>query len=146
MFINDDLDDYCKELQISISKNEINNIPEDLIEHFTKPKNFGRMNDPDGGAVTKGQCGDTMEMYLIIEEDKITKINFYTDGCSTTSACGLLTSELARGLTVKNALKISPSDVIDKIGDTIQGSFHCAILAVITLHKAIADYYLRIGM
>lgn len=139
-------DDFLDELQENILRDEVKSLPEELVEHFTKPKNFGRMNDPDGGAIVRGQCGDTMEMYIIIEEEKISNVLFYTDGCGITAACGSLITELAKGQTIKNALRISPADVIEKFGDSLESSFHCAILAVITLHKAIADYFLRIGM
>ena len=74
---------------------------------------------------------------------KISNILFYTDGCGITTTCGSLTTELVKGQTVKDALKVSPVDIIDKLGESLEGSFHCAILAVSTLHNAIADYLLK---
>ena len=52
------------------------------------PETMGRMNDPDGSAFIKGTCGDTMEMYLVIAEDRITEVKFFTDGCGSSVFCG----------------------------------------------------------
>ncbi len=114
-----------------------------LLEHLTKPRNVGRMTDPDGAAIVKGQCGDTMEMYVAIKDGKISEILFYTDGCGVTAVCGSITTELAKGRNIKDALRISPADVIDELHDFLGANVHCAILTVITLHKALADYLLK---
>jgi nitrogen fixation NifU-like protein len=113
------------------------------MEHIAKPKNTGRMNDPDGAAMVKGQCGDTMEMYLVIENEKIKEILFTTDGCGITTACGSVVTELAKGKKISEALRISPANVIDILGDFLGTDPHCAILAVITFYKALADYLLK---
>jgi nitrogen fixation NifU-like protein len=120
--------------------------PKQVIEHFTQPKNFGRMTDPDGAAMVKGQCGDTMEMYLKIKDEKISEILFFTDGCGVTVACGSITTELVKGQSINDALRISPADVVDKLHNFLGSNFHCAILAVTTLHKALADYLLKKGL
>jgi len=117
--------------------------PEQAIEHFVQPKNVGRMTDPDGAAIVKGRCGDTMEMYLTIEDEKISEILFFTDGCRVTAVCGSVATELAKGQSINDVLRISPADVIDKLHDLLGSNSHCAILAVTTLHKALADYMLK---
>lgn len=115
-----------------------------LYERYAqKPINVGRMNDPSGGAWIKGLCGDTMEMYLVIQKQVITEVRFFTDGCAATHACGSLASELAKGKTIQDALGISPREIIDGLGNLPEDHLHCAILAVSTLHKAIADSMLR---
>lgn len=107
------------------------------------PDNMGRMNDPDGSAYIKGMCGDSMEMYLIIENDRVTGSTFFTDGCSASRVCGSTAARMAEGRSLKEVLRISPADVIDAWGEIPGGNVHCAILAVSTLHKALADYLLR---
>ncbi len=107
------------------------------------PENMGRLNDPDGSAWIKGLCGDTIEMYLIIEDDKVTKALFHTDGCNASRACGSAAASLALGKTLKDVLRLSPADILDLWADIPQGNVHCAILAISTLHKAVADYLLR---
>ncbi len=124
-------------------KNKKIKYPEKAMEHMLRPGNFGRMTDPDGAAVVKGQCGETMEMYLIIKNDRITKILFYSNGCGIVLACGSVVTELAMGRGINEALKISPSDIIDKLESILRGHFHCAVLSVITLYKALADYMLK---
>jgi len=113
------------------------------IEYFIKPKNLGRMNDPHAAAEVKGLCGDIMEFYLLLKDNRISEILFFTDGCGPTIACGSVVTEIAKGKSIKKALKISPADVVDKLGGLPEESIHCAILAVITLYQAIADYLLK---
>ncbi len=107
------------------------------------PENMGRLNDPDGSAWIKGLCGDTIEMYLIVEDNKITKALFNTDGCNASRACGSAAAGLAQGKTLKDVLRLSPGDILDMWVDIPQGNVHCAILAINTLYKAVADYLLR---
>ncbi len=116
----------------------------DVAENTMKlPDNMGRLNDPDGSAWIKGLCGDTMEMYLVIENDTIKNAVFNTDGCNASRACGSAAARLASGKTLKEVLRLSPADVLDLWADIPQGNVHCAILAINTLHKAVADYLLR---
>jgi nitrogen fixation NifU-like protein len=108
-----------------------------------RPANMARMNDADGCAWTKGLCGDTMEMYLTVKDDRITRTQFYTDGCAASRACGSAAARLAEGKALSEVLRLSPADVLDVWADLPQGNIHCAILAIGTLHKAVADYLLR---
>ena len=130
-------------LQESINEDAKKIYSQKTIEYFIQPKNLGRMNDPDATAIVKGSCGDTMEFYLLLKDERISEILFFTDGCGTTIACGSVVTEIAKGKSIKKALKISPADVIDKLGGLPEESIHCAILAVITLYQAIADYLLK---
>ncbi|MFH0975165.1 MAG: iron-sulfur cluster assembly scaffold protein [Spirochaetota bacterium] len=107
------------------------------------PVNMGRMNDPDGAASITGLCGDTMEMYLIINNNKISESWFFTNGCASSIAAGSATAELAKGKEINEALSISPADIINQLKNNPVFEIHCAILAVMTLDKAIADYILR---
>ena len=106
------------------------------------PDNMGRMNDPDGSAFIKGICGDSMEMYLIIKDNAVVESKFYTDGCNASRFCGATASRLAEGKSLKDVLRLSPADVIDAWGEIPGGNVHCAILAVSTLYKALAEYLL----
>jgi nitrogen fixation NifU-like protein len=107
------------------------------------PDNMGRMNDPDGSAFINGICGDSMEMYLIIKNGFISESKFYTDGCEASQFCGSTAARLAKGKSIKDVLRLSPGDVIDAWEKIPESHIHCAILAVSTLHKALADYLLR---
>lgn len=134
--MNDQLQEYIdQEMEKIYSKKTIA-----LSEN---PVNVGRMNDPDGGAVMKGLCGDTMEMYLQIDRDITKGIKFFTDGCGVTLACGSALTELVKGSGIRDALKISPHFLIEHLGGLPRDGIHCAILSVCTLHKAISDYLLN---
>lgn len=104
---------------------------------------MGRMNAPDGAAITKGVCGDSMEMYLVIEDDTVSEATFFTDGCDVSRLCGSAAARLSKEKTVKEVLHLSPADVIDTFKEIPNDHIHCAILAVSTLHKALADYLIK---
>lgn len=107
------------------------------------PERFvGRMSDPTAAAILRGPCGDTMEIYLSIADERITDIRYRTDGCGNTEACGRAVARRALGRTVAEALCISPAELIRSGECEPQHGRHCAILAVSTLYRAIADYFL----
>jgi nitrogen fixation NifU-like protein len=110
---------------------------------MSEPDNMGRMNDPDGAAFIKGICGDSMEMYLIITDGTIAEAKFFTDGCDSSRLSGATAARLATGRSLMEALRLSPAEVIDAWGEPA-GEIHCAILAVSTLHRALADYLIRV--
>jgi len=112
----------------------------EVIEHDTYA---GRMNAPSGGAFVKGLCGDEMEFYLIIEDGMIQEVNYHTQGCEYTRACAIKTAQFASGKTIETALRISPQQIIKELPFLPSSHSHCSILAVSTLHKAIADYLLK---
>lgn len=104
---------------------------------------YGRMNDPIGSGSIKGPCGDSMEFYLTIKKDVITDVKYYTEGCGNTRACGYAVARRLKGKPVVDALSISPGEII-KSGECLpEEGRHCAILAVSTMYRAIADYLLQ---
>lgn len=105
---------------------------------------FGRMNDPTSSAYIKGPCGDEMEFYLVIEENKIIEVKYFTQGCDATKSCAAMTASLAKGKTINEALSISAAEVIKRLKGLPEDHLHCSILAVSTLYRAIADYFLRL--
>lgn len=104
---------------------------------------FGRMNDPTGSSFLRGICGDEMEFYLYIRDGILEDVKCYTEGCSDTTACALAVAKRAQGKSVMDALAISPREVIDSLDHLSEQRRHCAILAVSTLYRAIADYLLK---
>lgn len=101
---------------------------------------YGRMENPTIFVKVKGACGDEMEFYLLIEKEIIKEIKYYTDGCSITKACGAMTAILARDKHIEKAMFISAGQILKKLEGVPKGHRHCAMLAVITLYKAIAEY------
>ena len=104
---------------------------------------FGRMNDASGAAYVKGLCGDEMEFYIVIVNNIVTEIKYYTDGCVFTKACGAIAARLALNRPIPEVLRISPQQIVEELRGLPQNYIHCSILAVSALHKAIADYLLK---
>ena len=113
---------------------------EPFIEHSLDPKNVGDMEDADSYVSVLGSCGDRMELYLKVHDDRITDATFYTDGCSATIACGSMLTELAKNKTLGEALAISAKVLIEKLGGLPEDHVHCAGLASLTLKKAVMEY------
>jgi nitrogen fixation NifU-like protein len=100
------------------------------------------MNDPTASASIIGLCGDEMEFYLVICNDRIEDVRYYTEGCGNTRACGRAVARRAKGRTVTDALSISAGEIIRSGECETDSGRHCAILAVTTFYRAIADYLL----
>lgn len=104
---------------------------------------FGRMNDPSGSAYVRGACGDEMEFYLDIRDGIIREAKYHTQGCDDTRRYGRAVAMAAQGKSLLDALGINPRQIMDADASLSEGSRHCAILAVITLYRAIAEYLIQ---
>ena len=103
---------------------------------------MGVIPEPNGFGIIRGICGDTMKIYLRIDNDRVEDVGFETDGCEATIAVGSAVTDLARGKTLLEVLAISPALLIDNLGGLPEDHLHCSILAVGTLHNAVANYLL----
>jgi len=113
---------------------------EEVIEHAMHPRNVGSISDPDGFALITGPCGDTMQIWLKIRDNRIAEASFWTDGCSTSIASGSMTTELAKSKTIPEVLQINQEDILQALGGLPEDSEHCALLASNTLKEAVRDY------
>ena len=104
---------------------------------------FGRMNDPTGAGCICGPCGDEMEFYLFIRGEVIEDAKYYTNGCANTRSCGAAVARRAKGQNIGDALSINAGELIRSGECAPEEGRHCAILAVSTLYRAIADYLLK---
>ncbi|MBS7619537.1 Fe-S cluster assembly scaffold protein NifU [Candidatus Bathyarchaeota archaeon] len=119
---------------------------EKVLELFRNPKNVGEIPDADGvGTVGNPVCGDMMTIYLKVEDDKIVDIKFKTFGCGAAIATSSMTTELAKGKTLEEAMKITRADVADELGGLPPIKMHCSNLAADALHEAIKDYRRKRG-
>jgi nitrogen fixation NifU-like protein len=98
------------------------------------------MENADVYASITGPCGDTMEIWLKIEKDVITRTGFMTDGCGTSIAAGSMVTEMANGKNIREALAINQQDVLEALDGLPEESKHCALLASNTLKAAVRDY------
>jgi len=113
---------------------------ETTIDHAMNPRNVGDMDDADGFARVTGPCGDTMEIWLKVNNGTIANATFMTDGCGTSIASGSMVTEMAKGKSIGEVWKINQHDVFSALGGLPEESEHCALLAANTLKKAVRDY------
>ena len=112
-----------------------------VIDYAMNPRNLGVMGNPDGySAGIVGHCGDTLEIWIKVDNGKIVEARFMTDGCGNIIACGSVITELATGKDVREALAISQQDVLDALDDLPEEDRHCAVSASNTLKSAVRDY------
>ncbi len=117
---------------------------EKVMEHFRNPRNVGEIKDADGiGEVGNPVCGDLMKITIKVENDRISDIKFQTFGCGAAIATSSMVTELAKGLTLEEALKISRQTVADALGGLPPKKMHCSNLAADGLRRAIVDYLRR---
>jgi len=114
---------------------------EKVMEHFMNPRNVGEIKDPDGvGEVGNPVCGDMMTFYIKVENDVIVDVKFKTFGCGAAIAVSSIVSEMAKGKTIEEALKITKEQVAQELGGLPPNKMHCSNLGTDALHKAIQDY------
>jgi len=114
---------------------------EKVMEHFRNPRNMGEIPDADGiGTVGNPVCGDLMTVYIKVKDNRIEDIKFKTFGCGAAIATSSMITELAKGKTIDEALKITRADVAESLGGLPPIKMHCSNLAADALHAAIKDY------
>lgn len=113
---------------------------EKVIEHWLNPCNVGRLREPQGTGAAMSSCGDTVEFTLRIKEDRILDIGFLVHGCGTTSAVASFTTELVKGKTICEALRIGAEEIISGLGKFPVEQRHCAELAAAALKEALRNY------
>ena len=112
-----------------------------VLDHFKNPRNVGELEDADAeGTVGNPVCGDMMTMYIKVNGDKIEDVKFKTFGCGAAIATSSMTTELAKGKTLDEALKISREDVAEALDGLPPVKMHCSNLAADALHEAIKHY------
>ncbi len=112
-----------------------------VIDHFTNPRNVGEMPDPDAvGESGSFKCGDTMKIYVKIEGDRITDVRFQTFGCGAAIASSSMLTEMVKGKTLEEALRVTNEDVARELGGLPPLKMHCSNLAADALEDAINRY------
>lgn len=114
---------------------------EKVMDHFANPRNAGELKDADAvGEVGNPVCGDVMNIYIKVKDGIITDIGWKTMGCAAAIATSSMITELAKGKTLKEALKITRDDVADALDGLPPIKMHCSNLAADGLHEAIKKY------
>ncbi len=118
-----------------------------ILKLFKNPKNLGKMKDATVSAVAGSPaCGDMIAVYLKINEDEvIEKATFESYGCAANIATASVTTEIVRGKKIEDAWKISWKEVANEVGGLPTVKFHCGILSVGALRRALREYYEKKG-
>jgi len=117
-----------------------------VMDHFSNPRNVGEIKDADGvGEVGNPVCGDMMTFYVKIKDDKVEDVKFKTFGCGAAIAVSSMVSEMGKGKSVADAMKITNADVALELGGLPPNKMHCSNLGADALHKALEDYLAKKG-
>ena len=112
-----------------------------VMEYFLHPKNVGEMENPDGvGHVGNPVCGDIMELYIKVKDGKIADAKFKTFGCGAAIATSSMVTEMVKGKTIDEALKVTNAAVAEALGGLPKIKMHCSVLAEDALKSAVNDY------
>lgn len=120
---------------------------EKVMEHFTNPRNMGEMENADGvGEVGNVQCGDIMKIYLKMDNDIVEDVKFQTYGCASAIASSSMVTELIKGKTISEVLKITNMDVAEELDGLPPVKIHCSVLAEDAIKAALKDYSEKAGI
>ena len=120
---------------------------ERVMDHFANPRNVGELADANGiGEVGNSKCGDIMRMYIKVENNVITDVTFKTFGCGAAIATSSMATELIKGKTIDEALKLTNRAVMEALDGLPPVKVHCSVLAEQAIKAAVADYYTRQGI
>ncbi len=120
---------------------------EKVMDHFSNPRNVGEIENADGiGEVGNAKCGDIMKMYLKIDNGVITDVKFKTFGCGAAIATSSIATEMVKGKTIKDALKLTNKAVVEALDGLPPVKLHCSVLAEQAMKSALSDYYRRQGI
>src|SRR4030043_2300454 len=120
---------------------------EKVMDHFMHPRNVGEIAEADGvGEVGNPICGDMMTFYIKVKDNRLEDVKFQTFGCGAAIAVSSMTSEMAKGKTLEEAVKITPRLVAQELEGLPKNKFHCSNLGAQALTKAIRDYATKNGI
>ena len=120
---------------------------EKVLDHFSNPRNVGEIENADGvGEIGNAKCGDIMKMYLKIDNGIITDAKFKTFGCGAAIATSSMATEMIKGKSVDDALKLTNDAVVEALDGLPAVKIHCSVLAEQAVRSALSDYYTKQGL
>lgn len=138
--MTDTIDTFVASLQEQIFDETRLAFGEAGFQRWRNPLFRGPMADADSHARLKGSCGDSMEIFLKFDNDRVDDAAYLTDGCGASTVCGSFAAEMAIGKTPDQLLEITGDAILQKIGTFPQDDRHCAFLAAETLQEALSRY------
>lgn len=120
---------------------------EKVMDHFTNPRNVGKLDDADGiGEVGNARCGDIMKIYIKVKDGIITDVKFNTFGCGSAIASSSMATEMIKGKPISEALTLTNKAVAEALDGLPAHKMHCSVLAEEAIRAAIKDYYDKNGI
>jgi len=120
---------------------------EKVMDHFIAPRNVGELEGANAiGQVGNPKCGDIMKIYMRIEDGVVQEVSFKTYGCGAAIATSSIATEMIKGKTIEEALRVSNTDVADALDGLPKEKLHCSVLVEAGIRSAIANYYERQGI
>ncbi len=120
---------------------------EKVMDHFNHPRNVGEMENPSGvGTVGNAKCGDIMKMYIKVDNGIISDVKFKTFGCGAAVATSSMATELIKGKSIDDALKLTNKAVVEALDGLPAVKLHCSVLAEQAIKAALSDYYTKQGI
>ncbi len=120
---------------------------EQVMEHFTNPRNVGEIIDADGvGEVGNAKCGDIMKIFLKIKDGIIEDVKFKTYGCASAIATSSIATEMIKGQPIEKAIELSNKAVVEALGGLPAHKIHCSVLAEQAIKAALRNYYEKQGI
>lgn len=120
---------------------------EQVMEHFTNPRNVGEIENADGvGEVGNAKCGDIMKIFLKINGGIIEDVKFKTYGCASAIATSSIATEMIKGQPIEKAIELSNKAVVEALGGLPAHKIHCSVLAEEAVKAALRNYYEKQGI
>jgi len=141
--MGDNLDNFVRQLQDQIFEETKKDFGEKVYKRWREPLCMGVIDEPDGHARVKGTCGDSIEIFLKFEKNRITQASFLTDGCGPSVVCGSYAAEMAMGKDPDELVEITGEIILEKLGGLPEENEHCAFLAAESLQQALNDYMVK---
>lgn len=141
--MSDEFDEFARDLQNQIYEDTRKEYGPIAFERWLNPLYIGKMDKADGYGRVTGTCGDTMEIFLKFERDRVKEASFLTDGCGSSMVCGSFAAELALGKNPDELIEMKGENILDILGGLPEEDRHCAFLAVETLQEALNDYMIK---
>jgi len=141
--LNDPFDDFVNDLQAQIDTQTLADFGEVVYQRWKNSLYMQVLPKADAHARETGSCGDSIEIFLAVENGRVTDAGFQTDGCGPSAVCGSYAAELAIGRTPLEITEITGETILSILGGLPSEHEHCAFLAAAVLQSAVEDYMSR---
>jgi nitrogen fixation NifU-like protein len=139
--VSRNLEEFVENLQEQVLEQARQQYSEQVIARWMHPRRQGCMKAANGHGKVTGSCGDSMEIFIRAENERISEASFLTDGCMTTIVSASMAADMAIDRSIPEALTITQADILEALGGLPEESQHCALLAAKALRAAIDDYH-----